>query len=408
MIENKVFEEIAEKFGTPTYVYDESEIRQSCRNFFRVFTYEPKSFVYAMKANSNPAILEIIKEEGFGIDAVSCGDIALSLRMGFKPEQIIFTGVNLAEGEVSWAVDRGVILNIGSLSLLEKVGKKYPGLSIFVRINTGKGAGHHKGCITSSTDSKFGIWHSEIDRIQNIVQKFNLKIIGIHHHGGSQILDGELILNLFDIFLGSAIQFQGLEHLDFGGGFGIPYRPGEKSLDIFDLGYKISWRFERFCVKEYGRRLTLWFEPGRYLVGKSGYLLARVTRKDIGPEDRIFIGVDTSLSHLIRPALYGSYHHIFNTSNPNGSCDIADIGGNVCENTDRFAEQRSINKCKEGDLLVICDVGAYGFSMSSNYNNQPKPAEVLVTVENELKLIRPREELLNLPDMKLAQWWKKQ
>lgn len=395
MIDREVFERIAEEFGTPVYVYGERYIQRQLRLLAESITYQPKKILYAVKANFNPYILEIFKKAGVGIDAVSPGEIALALKGGFSPKDILFTGNNITDEEMDFAVEKGVLLNIDSLSRLEKFGKKYPGHKVCVRINPDVGAGHHDHCITGGPKSKFGIWYSEVEEIKRISESHQLEIVGIHQHIGSQILEVEKFLIAMEDLLKLAPNFPNLEFIDFGGGLGVPYRPEENLLAIKEFGQKTSEQFEGFCQK-YGRRLTLVIEPGRYLVAEAGFLLTRVNTVKRNPDGRVFVGVDSGFNHLIRPAMYGSFHPIFNISNPDGKKEKVDVVGNLCESGDKFAEQREISHVREGDLVVIGTVGAYGYSMSSHYNLRPRAAEVLIKPDNALQLIRKRETIENL------------
>ena len=395
MISTEVFERVGEEFGTPVFVYEEGKIRSQLRCLEESIDYQPKRIFYAVKANFNPYILEILKEEGVGIDAVSPGEIALSLKVGFLPKDILFTGNNITDEEMDFAVEKGVLLNIDSLSRLEKFGKKYPGQQVYVRINPDVGAGHHDHCITGGPESKFGIWYSEVKEIKRIAMQNKLEIIGIHQHIGSQILEANKFLMAMDVLLRVAASFPDLEFIDFGGGFGVPYRPGEGPLDMEELGKMISKRFSAFC-REYGKGLTLVIEPGRYLVAEAGYLLTRANTLKRNPDGRVFVGVDSGFNHLIRPTMYGSYHEIVNISNPTGKLEQVDVVGNLCESGDKFAEQRKVHQVSEGDLVVIKTAGAYGYSMSSHYNLRPRAAEVLVKPDGNLRLIRERETIENL------------
>jgi len=392
MIDREVFERIAEEFGTPVYVYGERYIQRQLRLLAESITYQPKKILYAVKANFNPYILEIFKKAGVGIDAVSPGEIALALKVGFSPKDILFTGNNITDEEMDFAVEKGVLLNIDSLSRLEKFGKKYPGYEVCVRINPDVGAGHHDHCITGGPKSKFGIWYSEVEEIKRIAESHRLKIVGIHQNIGSQILEVEKFLIAMEVLLRVAPSFLDLEFIDFGGGLGVPYRPEENLLAVKELGQKMSEGFKDFCRK-YGRELTLVIEPGRYLVAESAFLLTRVNTVKRNPDGRVFVGVDSGFNHLIRPAMYGSFHPITNISNLGRKKEKVDVVGNLCESGDKFAEDREIRQAREGDLILIGVAGAYGYSMSSNYNLRPRPAEVLVKPGGILQLIRERETI---------------
>jgi len=398
MLDSIVFEKIAEKFGTPVYVYEENKIRETLQRLRESINTNgiTGGILYAMKANSNPEILKTLFHNHIGgVDAVSPGEIALALEAGFQPSQIVFTGNNITDKEMDFAVEKKVhFLNIDSLSRLEKFGEKYGGSKIWIRINSSIGAGHHSYCITGGPESKFGIWHTDVRKAKQIAKKYGLKIDGLHQHIGSQILEVKIFLKAMDALLKIAKDFPELNFLDFGGGLGVPYQPGETPLDVEKLGKEMLKRFRVFC-QIYGRKVALILEPGRYLVAEAGYLLVRVnTIKRVN--SRIFAGVDSGFNHLIRPVMYGSYHEIVNISNPRGRKEKVDVVGYLCESGDKFATQRVISHVREDDFLVIKTAGAYGYSMSSNYNGRLKPAEVLVETDGNLRLIRPRETLDDL------------
>ena len=392
MIKQEIFEKIAKKFGTPVYAYEKNYLQRQLRNLQDNIGYQPKRILYAVKANSNSHILEIFRKRGIGIDAVSPGEITLALKTGFLPNDILFTGNNMTDEEMDFAVEKGILLNIDSLSRLEKFGKKYPEQKVCVRINPDVGAGHHDHCITGGPKSKFGIWYSEVDEIKRIAESYKLKIIGIHQHIGSQILEVEKFLTAMQVLLRVAPSFPDLTFVDFGGGLGVPYGPKEKPLAIKKLGRRMSEDFSEFCRK-YGRNLTLIIEPGRYLIAEAGFLLTRVNTVKKNPNGRVFVGVDSGFNHLIRPAMYGSFHPVHNISNPEGRMQKVDVVGDICENGDKFAEDRRIRQAREGDLILIGAAGAYGYSMSSNYNMRPRPPEVLVKPDGILQLIRKRETI---------------
>jgi len=396
-MEEKMFgilEEVAKRFGTSVYAYEEQKIIDQFRKLNESIDWQEKMLLFAMKANSNRSILDIFKQEGAGVDAVSPGEVHLALQAGFEPHQILFTGNNITDKEMEFVADIGVMPNIDSLSRLEKYGKKYPGNRVYIRINPDVGAGHHDHCITGGSRSKFGIWYSEADKAAVIAKEYNLTIVGIHQHIGSQILDKNKFLEAMEMLLKVAPEFEDLRAIDFGGGFGVPYTPDEKPLDIGELGEKISSRFRRFC-EEYGRELYLIFEPGRYFTAEAGHFLTRVNTIKVNPDHRKFVGVDSGSNQFPRPMIYGSYHEIINVSNPKDELEYVDVVGNVCESGDRFAEQRRMPSIIEGDLLSIENAGAYCFSMTSNYNYRERPPEVLIVRDKTLVLIRNRESVMD-------------
>ncbi|MBN2518289.1 MAG: diaminopimelate decarboxylase [Candidatus Altiarchaeota archaeon] len=396
---NKLFlggvsaEDLVAKYESPLYVYEEEVIRERYNNLYSSIDYPKKKILYACKANSNLAILKMLKELGCGIDAVSPGEIHLALKLGFKPEDIVFTGNNTRNDEMEFAVKNRVLVNIDSLNQLERYGRLFPGTKVSVRINPDVGAGYHKHIITGGPDSKFGIYFDKVGEAQKIAREHNLRIVGVHSHIGSGILDVDIYLQAMKITMDVAKEFKNIDFMDFGGGIGIPYKPGEKEIDMKKFGKDVSDLFTRFC-DDYGRQLTIMFEPGRYLVGQSGFLLTVVNTIKETPKHK-FIGTDTGFNQLIRPSIYGSYHEIINASNVSGKKERVIVAGNVCESGDVMTRDREdpvdrdIPEARVGDVLAICNAGAYGFSMASEYNSRPRPAEVL-TKGGKSRLVRER------------------
>ncbi len=387
----KRLKEVNRIFGTPTYVYKGGRIREKARTLRDAIPYFPTKVLYAMKANSNPEILKILKEEGVGVDAVSPGEVALGLRHDFF---VLFTGNNVTDDEMDFVAEKGVMINIDSLSALERFGSRHCGKDVSIRINPDVGAGHHSHCITGGPESKFGIWHSQLDEALEIAKRNCLRIKGIHQHIGSQILETDKFLLAMDVLLKEAHRFPDLEFVNFGGGLGVPYNPEDRKLPVKRLGRMMSDKFLKFS-HNYGKPVTMMIEPGRYLIADSGWLLVTVNTVKRNPDGRVFAGVDSGFNHLLRPAMYGSYHPIENVSNPKGKKEEVDIVGNICESGDRFAQERKISRVREGDVLAIGMAGAYGFSMSSHYNLRAKPAEVLME-KNYFSLIRKRESIYDV------------
>ncbi|MDH5752325.1 MAG: diaminopimelate decarboxylase [Deltaproteobacteria bacterium] len=398
--ENQLFlgdcpvEALAEAFGTPLYVYEEEVIRRQAREFKQSFAGAPVDLHYAMKANSNPAILRILKAEGLGAEAVSPFELRLALEAGFAPETVLFTGNNLDAGDLRYAIGRNVNINIGSLKELDLYGRLNPGGRVGLRINPDVGAGHHHHVITGGPASKFGIYHDQGEAIRELLTRHQLRLVGIHSHIGTGILRTEDMMTAMEIVCRTAQDFPDLEFVDFGGGFGIPYRPDQQPLPLKELGQAMTERFRVFCA-DYGKELRMKLEPGRYMVAQAGTLLARVTNISSTPR-YTFIGTDSGFNHLIRPALYGAYHEVVNATAVRGEKIQAVVAGNICESGDVFTqnadglEPREITRPEVGHLLAVLDAGAYGMSLASSYNLRPRPAEILV--ENGLtRLIRRRE-----------------
>lgn len=396
---NRFLIKAANKHGTPLYVYYKPKLAKQVRVLKKSISVRHKVF-YAVKANSNLAVIKALKQFGVdGIDAVSPGEVLLALEAGFEPEQIMFTGNNITDKEMRFVAQKGLILNIDSLSRLEKFVSEY-GLKsqrpkISVRISTDCGAGHHDHCITDGPYSKFGIHFSQINEIFRFLKEYKLNLSGVHNHIGSQILDPDKFLKAVKAVFEVARQFPNLEFVDIGGGLGIPYKPNIDSMNIAAFGKMISQEFSIFCHK-YGWKPTLILEPGRYLVGEAGYLVIQVNTIKINTYGRRFIGTDAGFNDLIRPAMYGSYHHIVNLSNPQGKRQRVWVCGNLCESGDVFARARWIEEIREGDYLAICCTGAYGFSMASNYNTRLLPAEVMIDKNGRTELVRCRQTFNDL------------
>ena len=387
-------EDLAGKFGTPLYVYDEAVIRARCGELRAAFAGARPDFHYAVKANFNPALLRIVKDEGFGIDAVSPNEVRLALELGFQPGQILFTGNNVSEDDLAYCIAQNVPVNLGSLDEVERFGRLQPGATVSARINPDVGAGHHHHVITGGPDSKFGIAGEDRARLREALARHSLRLAGIHAHIGSGILRTDDMLAAMDIVLHAAQGYEGLDFIDFGGGFGVPYRPEEKRLPLAELGSAMAAKFVEFG-RRYGRPLRMKLEPGRYVVAESGTLLARVTSVK-STSRHTFAGTDSGMNHLVRPAMYGAYHGIVNASRVEGPLRPVVVAGNICESGDVFTqgedglEDRPIAEPRVGDLLAIQDAGAYGMCLSSQYNLRPRPPEVLVNGDGA-RLIRRRE-----------------
>ncbi len=384
---------LAEEFGNPLYVYDAATIEQQYKRLTSAFAkVENLRINYAMKALSNLTILKLLKNYGSGLDTVSIQEVQLGLHAGFTAEKIIFTPNGVSFEEIEEVAKLGVQINIDNLSILEHFGTKYPKVPVCIRINPHVMAGGNANISVGHIDSKFGISIYQIPHVLRIVENTGMHINGIHMHTGSDILDIEVFLYAAEILFDTAKQFKSLDFLDFGSGFKVPYKKGDIETNIEELGKKLTKRFLVF-EKEYGRSLTLAFEPGKFLVSEAGYFLAKVNVVK-QTTSTVFAGIDSGFNHLIRPMLYGSQHSIENISNPKGKERFYTVVGYICE-TDTFANNRRISEIKEGDILCFKNAGAYCFSMSSNYNSRYKPAEVLWKDEKG-QLINKRETFEDL------------
>ena len=384
--------DLINKYEAPLYVYDSAVMIRQYENLVKSFKVKHLKVNYACKALTNLAVLRLFQSLGAGLDCVSVQEVELGLKAGFAPEDIIYTPNCVSLEEIEEALALGVKINIDNLSVLEQYGHHHPGAPICIRINPHIMAGGNSKISVGHIDSKFGISIHQLPHILRIVETTGLKVTGLHMHTGSDILDAEVFLQGAEILFNAARQLPDLEYLDFGSGFKVPYKPDDIFTDVEDLGEKISRRFNAFC-KEYGRDLTLMFEPGKYLVSESGYFLVRVNVIKT-TTSMVFAGVDSGLNHLIRPMFYNAYHHIVNVSKPNGKPRIYTVVGYICE-TDTFGINRKIAEIHEGDILAFKNAGAYCSSMASNYNSRFRPAEVLVH-EGRDYLVRRRETLDDL------------
>ena len=381
---------LTETFGSPLYVYDANKIALQYQRLTTAFSKVKKLKInYAMKALSNISILKLMKNLGSGLDTVSIQEVQLGLHAGFTADSIIFTPNGVSFEEIEEVAKLGVQINIDNLSILEHFGTKYPKVPVCIRINPHVMAGGNANISVGHIDSKFGISIYQIPHVLRIVANTKMTINGIHMHTGSDILDIEVFLYASEILFDTAKQFAALEFLDFGSGFKVPYKKDDIETNVEELGKKLTKRFLAF-EKEYGRELTLAFEPGKFLVSEAGYFLAKVNVVK-QTTSTVFAGIDTGFNHLIRPMFYGSQHSIENISNPKGKERFYTVVGYICE-TDTFANNRKIAEIQEGDTLCFKNAGAYCFSMASNYNSRFKPAEVLWK-NGKGTLIRNRETI---------------
>ncbi|MGV6831144.1 MAG: diaminopimelate decarboxylase [bacterium] len=379
---------IANQFGSPTYIYDASKIESQYKRLKAAFS-KVKSLKinYAVKALSNVSVLKLFKSFGSGLDTVSIQEVKLGLKAGFKPSDIIFTPNGVSLEEIEKVAELGVQINIDNLSILEQFGTKHPKIPVCIRINPHVMAGGNTNISVGHIDSKFGISIHQIPHILRIVKNTEMTINGIHMHTGSDILDIDVFIYASEILFEAAKNFDNLEFIDFGSGFKVPYKEGDIETNIEEFGVKLTKRFKEFC-KNYGKELTLAFEPGKFLVSEAGYFVAKVNAIK-QTTSTVFAQIDSGFNHLIRPMLYGSQHEIINISNPEGRERFYSVVGYICE-TDTFANNRRINEISEGDFLAFKNAGAYCFTMASNYNSRYRPAEVL-WYNDEAHLIRKRE-----------------
>ena len=387
-LSNEQLVSIADQFGTPLYVYHAEKIKSQHEKLSNAFKKSNVKFFYACKALSNINILKYIQGLGAGLDCVSINEVKLGLMAGFHKEHILFTPNCVDLNEILEAKELGVIINIDNISLLEQFGNRFGGsYPVCIRLNPHIMAGGNFKISTGHIDSKFGISIHQMRHIERVVKSTGLNVEGIHMHTGSEIKDVNVFLQGLEVMFELAGHFPALKFIDLGSGFKVPYQDGDVETDVELLAQKIEEVFTEY-EKTSGKKIQIWFEPGKYLVSDAGYFIVTTNVVKQTPAT-VFAGVNSGFNHLIRPMFYEAYHHIENISNPAGPERIYTVVGNICE-TDTFAWDRKINEIKEGDHLVFYNAGAYGFEMSSNFNSRLKPAEVMV-LDNVPALIRKRE-----------------
>jgi len=390
---------LTDAYGSPLYVYSERLLRQNCRELTGMCGYPNFKVNFSVKANNNLTILRIVRDEGLKADAMSAGEIYAEMTAGFTAEDIFFIPNNISKEEMHFAIERGILLSADSLAQLEQYGALNPGSRVAVRFNPGIGAGHHEKVITAGKNAKFGVNPEQIPDVKNILRHYNLKLTGVNQHIGSLFLDKTQYLASIEALLDIARQFEDLDFVDLGGGYGIPYHKaeGQGRLDLKDMGASMDEIMTRFA-DEYGKALTFIVEPGRYVTAEAGLLLGTVHAVKYNGEDK-YIGTDIGFNVLMRPVLYDAYHEIeVYRRDPMrlDKLENVNIVGNICESGDILAKNRLLPEIMENDLLAVLDAGSYGHVMSSNYNNRLRPAEILLQEDKSVMLIRNRDTFEDL------------
>jgi diaminopimelate decarboxylase len=393
-IDSVDIQEMANEFGTPTYIYDRTQIEKNYHLLNDTFTkyYQNTHIHYAVKANTNPHILSIFKDLGAGADCSSPIELFLSKRSGIN--DILYTGNYESPSDLASALEIADHINLDDISSLDRLLSVGTPEIISFRINPGIGRGGFEGIVTGGTDAKFGIPYEKTLEAYKKAKDAGVKRFGIHMMTGSNNLEpyhfSEVVEKLMNI-AGSVFNELGIipEYIDIGGGFGIPYYDEESDLNLDLTAKLVADVFSEKCEKYGFGEPKLILEPGRFLVGNAGYLLTKVTA--IKESYKKFIGLDAGMNTLLRPALYGAFHRIETYSESNET-EHVNVCGQICENSDIFAKNIELPKVSEGELVVFKDAGAYGYVMSSNYNNRLRPAEVLIE-NRKAKLIRKRETL---------------
>lgn len=387
--------EIAEHFKTPFHIYDEAGIRETGEKLKNVFSaLDGFREYYAVKALPNPKILEIMKDLGFGFDCSSIPELELSRGVGGRGEDIMFTSNNTTVQEfIAAAASGGCILNLDDISLVSKVPEMPE--TICFRYNPGpRRTGND--IIGNPTEAKYGVSHEKLIDAYKAAMDRGATRFGLHTMLASNELNHTYMVMTAQMLLEEILRVSDalgirFDFINIGGGLGIPYQPDQTPLDIDTMGKEITDIFQRF-ERRYGYAPRLFMESGRYMTGPHGVLVVKaINRKDTY---RTYIGVDACMSALMRPALYGAYHHISVIGKEDAPKElVADVVGALCENNDKFAVMRKLPRIEHGDLLVIHDTGAHGHAMGFNYNGRLRPKELLLRTDGSVELIR-REETL--------------
>ena len=389
----KILKEAALKFGTPIYLYDLKIIENQFDKLNKELSVlENYKIHFAAKSLSNISILKFIRKMGAGLDAVSVEEVMIGLKCGFNKDEILYTPNGVSFKEIKEVFRLGVKINLDSIESIKDFVNEFGNQSITVRINPGIDAGGNDNVSVGHTESKFGIPEERIDELLDMEKKGKIKITGLHIHTGSDITKNNQFKEGIQKIFSIARDFKNIESIDLGGGIKIPYYKDDTSTNLNDYVKEVSKELKKFELK-FKKKLKLIFEPGKFLVSDCGFFITKVNYiKSTKTKD--FLQVDSGFNHLLRPTLYGSHHEIINLSNPLGRKKEYDVVGYICEK-DTFAEKRKISDTSKGDLICFKNAGAYGFNMSSNYNNRLKPAEVCI-YNNKILKIREAQSLSDL------------
>ena len=394
--------ELASRFGTPLYVYSARRIRDNYRRIHDAFAARRENFRanYAVKANNNLSVLDLLRQEGAGADCAGPGEIRMARSVGFPPDRILYSGNYNSDEELRYGLESGAVINLDDGPLLERLLKFGTPEALCFRINPGFGKGAYPGVVTAGPDAKFGMREREALKAYRRAKEAGIERLGVHMMAGSNVLETPYWAAITDRLTGIAARIAKalrieLDFIDLGGGFGVPSKIGETPLPIQDVAKKVVDAYERRLASTPGiGDPTLMIEPGRYLVSDAGILLASVTH--VKTSAKRFVGCDAGMNTLLRPALYGAYHEILPATKLRARRSVrANVTGPICENTDMLGKDRRLPRLEVGDLLAVLNAGAYGYAMASRFNSRPMPAEVLV-VDGEAHLVRERETLDDL------------
>ncbi len=394
-IENTRIQNIAYKFGTPLYCYSFNQLKQNIINFKRSFQSFSPIICFSIKSNSNVNLLREIGKLGLGADVVSMGELMLAVKAGIKPKKIVFSGVGKTSNEISYAIDRKILLinaeSISEIKEIDRIAKsKKRKVKIGIRLNPNTDANTLNQISTGKRDDKFGVNKKSFMKIIEYCKNSkNLELECLSVHIGSQILDYrpyEKMLKVINNII-KKVNFK-FRYIDLGGGMGIPYNKKSKKLNYTKYNHIIK----KFLKKNKSKII---FEPGRSIIGNTGTLISKIIYIK-NSEKKCFVILDAGMNDLMRPALYGANHRILPSIKKSKiSKKTYEFVGPICESTDKFSTLTKFQELKEKDIIAICDTGAYGMSLSSNYNIRPKPIELLIK-RSKIKVIRKRQKYKDL------------
>lgn len=391
-------EEIISQYPTPFHIYDEKGIRENARRFNKAFSWnEGFKEYYAIKAAPNPYLMKILKQENFGIDCSSLAELELAEKVGLKGEEIMFTSNDTPDYEYRKAIELGAIINLDDISHIDYLEKNVglPELLCF-RYNPGN-LKEGNVIIGHPEEAKYGLTRSQMFEAYRLAKAKGVKRFGIHTMVASNELDPEYFVETAEILFSLIVEISKelgiqIEFANLGGGIGIPYRPGQKEVDIEYMSVGIRRKYDEYITSNGLSPLRIYFESGRVITGPYGFLVSKVLHlKDTYKK---FAGLDACMVNLMRPAMYGAYHHITVVGKENGlPLTTYDVTGSLCENNDKFAIDRDLPEMEPGDIVVIHDAGAHGHAMGFNYNGKLKSAELLLRENGEVVQIRRAETI---------------
>ncbi len=387
----------ADRFETPFFLYEEKKLRANCQTLKNAFESVFSSFepLFAVKANPNPQLLKIIMDEGFGFDASSYSEAWLAKKLGASG---MYTGNYTLREEFAMALEAGLIVNLDDLDLLPMLEKLGVPETLSFRINPGIGKGGKENIVLAGPDAKFGVHRKKACEAFAKVRDLGVKRFGMHMMTGSNVLDEQYFYEIVAKQLEIAAEIRDstgieIEFLNLGGGFGVPYRPEEESLDLKPLAKGIREVFDRQRERFDLHEPTIMVEPGRFIGATAGWLVTRVN--SIKDSYKKFVGVDACSNDMPRPSIYDAYHYV-TALNEETEKESVSVVGRICENSDQFAKDRELPVCRVGDVLAIHNCGAHAYAMGHNYNGQLKHAEYLLTLDGSIRRIRRAETLDDL------------